>query len=73
MGKRKVFDCRDFPGPCSLVIAGEEAEAWEAQVAHAVAVHGQADGPELRALLAQYVHDEEEWQAAQLGAREGSK
>ena len=68
MAERKVFDCRDFPGPCSLVIAGTEEEVWEAQVAHTVAAHGQTDGPELRALLAQHIHDENEWLEAQMGA-----
>jgi len=64
MAGRKVFDCRDFPGPCSLVVVGTEEEAWEAQIAHTVAVHGQQDGPELRNLLRDYIRDEEEWLAA---------
>lgn len=65
MTGRKVFDCRDFPGPCSLVVAGTEEEAWEAQIAHTVAVHDQSDGPELRQLLKEHIHDEDEWRAAQ--------
>lgn len=65
MARRKVFDCRDFPGPCSLVVAGTEQEVWDAQIAHTVAVHGQQDGPELRQLLQSYIRDEDEWLAAQ--------
>lgn len=72
MGKRKVFDCRDFPGPCSLVIAGAEEEVWEAQIAHTLSAHGQTDGPELRSLLAKHIHDEDEWLAAQV-ANEGDE
>ncbi|HLF98838.1 MAG TPA: DUF1059 domain-containing protein [Acidimicrobiia bacterium] len=68
MARRKVFDCRNFPGPCSLVVAGTEEEAWAAQIAHTVAAHAQEDGPELRALLEQHVHDEDEWLAAQIAA-----
>jgi hypothetical protein len=66
MSKRKVFDCRGWPGPCTLVIAGTEEEVWAAQIAHTVAVHGQKDGPELRALLAPHIQDEDEWLAAQV-------
>jgi hypothetical protein len=45
---RKMIDCRDFPGPCTLAISGQEAEVVEAQAWHLVSVHGAADGPELR-------------------------
>jgi Protein of unknown function (DUF1059) len=45
---RKVIDCRDFPGPCSLAISGTEAEVIESQAWHMVSVHGAADGPDLR-------------------------
>jgi predicted small metal-binding protein len=45
---RKMFDCRDLPGDCTLAITGEEDEVVEAQVLHAVQAHGQADSTELR-------------------------
>ena len=47
---RMVADCRDFPSEsgCSLTIAGEEDEVVSAATAHAVAVHGHEDSPELR-------------------------
>ncbi|MCK7626970.1 DUF1059 domain-containing protein [Streptomyces sp. RS10V-4] len=47
---RKMIDCRDYPSEtrCSLVIAGEEEEVVRAATAHAVAVHGHTDSPELR-------------------------
>lgn len=46
---RKVADCRDMPSEsgCTLTIAGEEDEVVSAAVAHAIAVHGHTDGPEL--------------------------
>ena len=45
---RKMFDCRELPGDCTLAIAGEEDEAVDAQVVHAVQAHGQTDSSELR-------------------------
>lgn len=45
---RNVFDCRALPGECTLTIAGTEEEVLEAQALHAVAVHDQHDGKELR-------------------------
>jgi hypothetical protein len=45
---RKVSDCRDWPGPCTLTIAGEEAETVEAVAQHLVAVHDKTDDPALR-------------------------
>jgi hypothetical protein len=45
---RKTIDCRDFPGPCTLAISGQEEEVVEAQAWHLVAVHGASDSPELR-------------------------
>lgn len=47
---RKMADCRDFPNEvgCTLTIAGEEKEVLDAAVAHAVAVHGHQNTPELR-------------------------
>jgi hypothetical protein len=45
---RKMIDCRDFAGPCTLAISGQEAEVVEAQAWHLVAVHGASDSAELR-------------------------
>ncbi len=48
---RRMFDCREWPGECTLAISGEEDEVVEAQLLHAVQAHGQPDGPELRELI----------------------
>lgn len=48
---RRMFDCREWPGNCTLVISGEQEEVVETQLLHAVQVHGQQDGPELRELI----------------------
>jgi predicted small metal-binding protein len=50
---RMVADCRDIPSEsgCTLTIAGEEDEVLDAAAAHAAAVHGHQDGPELRQML----------------------
>lgn len=47
---RKMIDCRSVPNDvgCTLTIAGEEDEVLDAAAAHAVAVHGHEDTPELR-------------------------
>jgi predicted small metal-binding protein len=45
---RRMFDCREWPGECTLAISGEEDEVVEAQVLHTVQVHGQQNGPQLR-------------------------
>lgn len=45
---RKMFDCREWPGECTLAISGEEDEVVEAQVLHVVQAHGQQDSPQLR-------------------------
>ena len=55
---RRVFDCRELPGDCTLTIAGSEDEVLEAQVLHAVAAHEQQDGPELRDFIRAYLRDE---------------
>ena len=50
---RVVADCRDFPNEvgCTLAISGEEPEVVDAASAHAAAVHGHEDGPELREMV----------------------
>ena len=45
---RKVFDCREWPGPCTVSISGEESEVLEAQLKHVIQVHRLQDSPELR-------------------------
>ncbi len=45
---RRTFDCREWPGECTLAISGEEDEVVEAQLLHTVKAHGQQDGPQLR-------------------------
>jgi predicted small metal-binding protein len=45
---RKIFDCREWPGECTLAISGDEDEVVEAQLMHAVHAHGQQDSPQLR-------------------------
>jgi hypothetical protein len=55
---RKVFDRRALPGECSLTIPGDQDEVVAAQAAHAVAVHGEKDTPELRQLIRSYLKDE---------------
>ncbi len=48
---RKLFDCREWPGECTLAISGEEEEVVEAQLLHVVHAHGQQDSPQLRELI----------------------
>jgi hypothetical protein len=57
---RKMVDCRSVPNEvgCTLVIAGEEGELLEAAVAHAVAVHGDEDSPELRQMVREGMVDD---------------
>jgi predicted small metal-binding protein len=55
---RKVFDCRQLPGECTLTIAGTENEVLEAQALHAAAAHDQRDGPELREFIRASLQDE---------------
>ncbi len=45
---RKMFDCREWPGECTLAISGEPEEVVEAQLLHVVQVHGQERSLELR-------------------------
>ncbi|SDL90463.1 DUF1059 domain-containing protein [Streptomyces wuyuanensis] len=57
---RKVADCRRFPSEtdCTLTISGEEDEVLRAATAHAVAVHGHTDSPELREKIRGMLEDE---------------
>ena len=50
---RSYIDCREFPSEsnCSLRISGTTEEVLSAACAHAAAVHGHRDGPELREQL----------------------
>lgn len=57
---RKFVDCREVPSEsrCTLRISGEEEEVVRAATLHAVDVHGEKDGPELRSLIRRSLHDE---------------
>ena len=59
---RKFVDCREYPSDsqCTLKISGEEEEVMRAAVAHAAAVHGHKDDPELRTWIRKSMHDERE-------------
>jgi hypothetical protein len=61
-GTRKAMDCRKFPSQmnCSLRISGTEDEVLAVAVQHAVAVHGEKDGPELRRMIKQGLEDDVE-------------
>ena len=48
---RKTFDCRDWPGECTLAISREEDEVIEAQLVHVVQAHAQKVPPELRDMI----------------------
>jgi hypothetical protein len=54
---RKIIDCRDFPGPCSLAVSGEEHDVVQAQAAHLAAVHEMPDTPEVRAYVRSMLKD----------------
>jgi hypothetical protein len=56
---RRMLDCREVPSDsnCSLTLSGEEDEVLAAGAAHAVAVHGHTDGPELREGLRGFLRD----------------
>ena len=58
---RKIADCRRFESEagCTLTIIGEEEEVIATAVAHAAAVHGHDDTPELRAKLRGLLEDED--------------
>ncbi|MGO4385656.1 DUF1059 domain-containing protein [Specibacter sp. RAF43] len=51
--ERVMIDCRKIPNDvgCTLTIAGQEQEVLTASTAHAVAVHGEVDGPKLQETL----------------------
>lgn len=54
---RKMFDCRNWPGPCTLAISGEEDEVLQAQLLHVVQVHGQQDTPQVREQIRASLND----------------
>jgi predicted small metal-binding protein len=52
---RQYVDCREFPSEnkCTVAISADnEQELVDAAVQHAVAVHGHADTPEFRQMIA---------------------
>lgn len=57
---RKYIDCREHPSTsrCTVALSADsEDELVEAACQHAVAVHGEADTPELRRMIRQGIHD----------------
>jgi hypothetical protein len=62
---RKMIDCRNWPGPCSLAISGLEVEVLEAQPWHMASVHGAGHGPELREQIRTSLKDVNEKGSAQ--------
>jgi len=58
---RKMVDCRKVPSEinCTMTMAGNQDELLEAAVAHAVAVHGHEDSPELRQMILSGMEDVE--------------
>lgn len=53
---RKYIDCREYPSDmnCTVALSADtDKELLDAAVQHAVAIHGHADTPELRAQLLQ--------------------
>lgn len=54
---RKIFDCREWPGNCTLTISGEEDDVVEAEALHVVHVHGQKDDGQLRDLIRRSLKD----------------
>lgn len=60
---RQIADCRRFESDnnCSLTIIGEEEEVIATAAAHASAVHGHADTPELREALRALLEPEESY------------
>jgi hypothetical protein len=58
---RKVADCRRIPSEsnCSLTLIGDEQEVLDEAEAHAVRVHGDTGGPELRELIRKGLEDED--------------
>lgn len=57
---RKMIDCRDWPGACTLAIAGTESEVVDAQAKHMVAVHGAIEGSGLREQIRASLKDAQE-------------
>jgi hypothetical protein len=57
---RKFIDCSEFPSEknCTLRISGTEDEVLEAAGAHAAAIHGHENTPQLREELRGMLKDE---------------
>ena len=58
---RMFIDCRNYPSEmnCTVSIAADSRqELIEAAVQHAVAVHGHADGPELREMIGKSIQQQ---------------
>lgn len=55
---RKMFDCRDLPGECTLAISGQEEEVVRAQAEHAISLHKALDDDQLRPWIRSLLKDE---------------
>jgi hypothetical protein len=57
---RKIVDCRRFESEsnCTMTFIGEEDEVVATAAAHAEAVHGHADTPEMRSTIQTLLEDE---------------
>jgi len=57
---RKVIDCREFPSDtgCTLLLSGVQSELLQSAAEHAVSVHLEHDGPELRKRLLAMMKDD---------------
>lgn len=69
---RKIFDCREWPGPCTLAMSGSEDEVMEAQLRHVVDAHGLTDSPAVRAQIRAALRDESSGASAARLARAGA-
>lgn len=65
---RKMFDCREWPGPCTLAISGTEDEVMETQMRHLIEAHGLEVTPELRAQVQASLKDDPSELPAPAGA-----
>ena len=59
--KRKVADCRHFPGEsnCTLTVSGTEEEVLRVAIRHAVEEHGHEDTPQLAELIKSMLKDKD--------------
>ena len=58
--KRKVIDCRWFPGEnkCTLAISGTEEEVLKVATEHAISCHGEKNTSELKEEIRKMLKEE---------------